>query len=425
MRIVKHLLAIIFLVSFNYSFSQEEISDKLKEYEKASLNKKMELFFYFFQKFETDQKDSVLYYVNDLLSEGIKNKNKDAIALANFGIGPYLLGHSLFEEAEAKLEKAKKYYHSIQNDTMLADVYNSFGNSAFLQGNIAQAELYYNKSAEHALESGDERFKMLSSFNLSRIYLNQGKVEEAKKMIQDYIDFYLTEGSMRKLAAAYGLMGQLYVDQHEHKTAIDYFTRSMESGLTAGSMPSVANGYTNLAIAEYLSGELQKSEQYFQLALAYRQKAGNKYYIAEGYYNLGDFYFGTGNLDSAIVNYSNSIQIAEESGNLQGQKDALVELSSVYGTLKLKDKQIETLKKIILIQDKLAKQQSYKEIIALKLSYINSEKEAISTGGIREDQLHNQVAKYQSIFNNWVLIVISCIAGLVLFLYFFKRASKR
>lgn len=425
MRIVKHLLTIIFLVSFNYSFSQEELSDKLKEYEKASLNKKMELFFYFFQKFETDQKDSVLYYVNDLLSEGIKNNNKDAIALANFGNGSYLLSHSLFEEAEAKLEKAKKHYHSVENDTMLADVYNSIGNSAFLQGNIAQAELYYDKSAAHAFESGDERFKMLSSFNLSRIYLNQGKVEEAKKMIQDYIDFYLAEGSMRKLAAAYGLMGQLYVDQHEHKAAIDYFTRSMESGLTAGSMPSVANGYTNLAIAEYLSGELQKSEQYFQLALAYRQKAENKYYIAEGYYNLGDFYYGTGNLDSAIVNYSNSIQIAEESGNLQGQKDALVELSSVYGTLNLKDEQIEALKKIILIQDKLAKQQSYKEINALKLSYINSEKEAISTGGIREDQLHNQVAEYQSIFNNWVLIVISCIAGLVLFLYFFKRSSKR
>src|SRR5690554_862988 len=165
MKQVKYLISVSFLILFNLSFGQESISDKLKEYETSSLDKKMELFFYFFQKFESDQKDSVLYYVNDLISEGIENKNHDAIALANFGIGPYLLSHSLFDEAEAKLERAKRHYQKVENDTMLADVYNTLGNSAFLQGKLAQAELLYGKSVNHALSSGVERFKMISTFN--------------------------------------------------------------------------------------------------------------------------------------------------------------------------------------------------------------------------------------------------------------------
>lgn len=425
MKQVKYLISVSFLIVFNLSFGQESISDKLEEYETSSLDKKMDLFFYFFQKFESDQKDSVLYYVNDLISEGIVSKNHDAIALANFGIGPYLLSHSLFDEAEAKLERAKRHYQKVENDTMLADVYNTLGNSAFLQGKLAQAEMFYDKSINHALASGVDRFKMISTFNLSRIYLNQGKVEEAKKMIQDYIDFNFADGSMRFLAAGYGLMGQLYLNQNDNQEAIDYFTRSMESGLTAGYMPAVANGYTNLAIVEYISDEMEKSEQYFHLALAYRQKAGDKFYISEGYYNLGDFYYGTAKFDSAIVNYAYSLKIAEESNNLSGQKDALAALDAVYDTLDQKDDQIAILKKLLLTQEEFAKQQSYKEINALKLSYAQSEKEAINTGGIREDQLQNKVVEYQSVFNNWIWVVFSCIALLLVFGYFFKRSKSK
>ncbi|PWH85384.1 tetratricopeptide repeat protein [Brumimicrobium oceani] len=425
MKQIKIWISFSFLILFNLSYAQESISDKLEEYETSSLDRKMELFYYFFYKFESDQKDSVLYYVNDLISEGIRNKNQNAIALANLGIGPYLLSNSLFEEAEAKLKKAKKHYHKVENDTMLAEVYINLGNSSYLQGKFTEAEMLYNKSAEFAQASGDKRFQMLSVFNLSRIYLNQGRVEEAKRMIQEYIDFNLSNGAMRKLAAAYGLMGQLYLNQSDNAQAIDYFTRSMESGLTAGYMPAVANGYTNLAIVEYVSGNMRKAEQYFQLALAYRQKAADKFYIAEGYYNLGDFFYGVAKFDSSIVNYAYSLKVAEESNNLQGQIDALYALDAVYDTLNEKDNQIAILKKLLVTEKKQATHQSYKEINALKLSYAQSEKEAINNGGIREDQLQSKVVEYQSIFSNWVWVVFCCVALLFVFVFFFKRSTSK
>lgn len=298
------------------------------------------------------------------------------------------------------------------------------GVSAFLQGDVSQAEFYYNKSADFALASGEDRFIMLSIINLSRIYVIQDNFEKAEKAIDEYIDFMLKDAAMKRLAAAYGLKGQLYLDQGKNEKAIEYFTQSMETGLTAGNMTSVANGYTNLAIAEYLSNDFQKSEQYFQLALAYRIKGKDKYYIAEGYYNLGDFYYRTSNLDSAILNYKNSLKIAEESNNLNGKEDALEQLNLIYDTLNQYGNQIATLKEMLVIQKELSNRQSYKAISALKLSYEHSKKVAINTGGIREDQLFSQVEEYQSIFDNWMWIVFICILAFSVFIYFFKRSSK-
>lgn len=425
MKYVKSLILFICIIQFNVLYAQEELDVKLKEYESASLEKKMELFFYFFQKFDSDQQDSVLFYVKDLQSEGIEKKNESAIALANYGLTPYLLNNSLFEEAEEKLEKAKKYYLKVQNDTMLADVYNAFGNASYLQGNIPQAEWYYNESSKYANASGERRFQLLSTLNLARIYMGQEKYDEAKKMIQEYASFMLADGNMRKLAGAHGLMGQLYLNQEKHEKAIEFFTKSMESGLAAGSMKVVANGYTNLAIAEYFSGEKEKSEQYFQLALAYRLKDGDKYYVAEGYFNLGDFYFGTSNIDSAIVNYSNSLKVAESSDNSQGQKDALMQMNLIYDTLNQYQNQINVLQKLIKVQEKIAKKQSYNEIKALKSSFKQTHRETINTGGIREDHLQGKVANYQSIFNHWVWVVFICIVGLALFIFAFRRFSKK
>lgn len=424
MKQVKYFILFVLLSVFNFSFSQFDLDNKLKEYETASLERKIQLFHSFCQRFDAHQKDSVLYYVNDLLNEGIEKKNEDAIALANYGLAPYLQDNSFFEEADEKTEKAIKHFHKVQNDTMLSDAYNSLGNSSFLQGNIDQAEFYYNKSFDFAVASGDVRFKMLPNFNLGRIYMNQGKFAQAEKMIREYIEFMLGAGDMKNLSSAYGLMGQLYLNQEKYTEAIKNFTRSMESGLAAGSMRAVANGYTNLAIAEFFSGEKDKSEQYFQLALAYRKKEANNYYIAEGYYNLGDFYYGTERLDSAIVNYSNSLRYAEDSKNLTGQKDALSQLSLIYDSLNQVQDQIVILKKLIITQELLAKQQSFKEINVLRSSFVQSQKEAVNTSGIREDQLQGKVVEYQTIFNNWMWIIIACVIVLTVFIYFFKRSAN-
>jgi tetratricopeptide (TPR) repeat protein len=426
---MERLKILIFILLFSLSSTlkaQEDISKQLKEYATANVDRKVDLFFLFFNKVREIEKDSVLYYVRDLQKEGVKNMREDAIAMANYGLAPYLQDNSLFEEATQKLNKAALYYKKVRNDTMLAETYNALGNTSYLEGKIDNAELFYQESKKYAERSGEERFLMISLPNLAKLDIRKEKYKEGHAKIQRYIKFLKESGasSIRRLAAAHGLMGQLYLDQAMYAEAIEEYTRSMEYGLTVGSMKTVANGYTNLAIVEFFSENYDRSEQYFRLALAYRIKDNDKFYIAEGYYNLGDFYSGTGKMDSAIVNYQKSLEQGKEFNNLHAQKDALVQISGVYESQNKQGKQIEILKQIIDLQSKINKQQNGSELAALKMSYEQTFSETINIGGMREEELQSKIGDYQSIFNNWIVFAVICILGLIVFVFYMKKRSK-
>src|SRR5690554_2440607 len=218
---------------FNSLNAQEEIHESLVEYETADLDRKIDLFFFFYDYVIENEEDSILYYIEDLQTEGRKHKREDAIAMANYGILPYLQDNSLYEEAIEKVSKTIADYKKVENDTMLSDAYNSMGNTFFLQGKIDKAEYLYHESAKFAKRSGIEKFFMMAVSNLARIDIQREKYDEAELKIERYIQFLKeSNGSMKKLAAAYGLLGQLYLNQNDLENAIVSFTKSMEYGLT-------------------------------------------------------------------------------------------------------------------------------------------------------------------------------------------------
>ncbi|WP_165779218.1 tetratricopeptide repeat protein [Brumimicrobium salinarum] len=422
---MKQLLTFLFafaVLSFGEMKAQENIDTYLESYETANVDHKLKLFFHFYSKLNTIDKDTILYYINDLQREGVKNKREDVIAMTNFGLAPYLQNNSLFDEASTRLKSAVKYYKKVQNDTMLSNCYNVLGSIYFLSGNIDKAETYFNESYRYGVIAGAERFQMLPIFNLARIKLERGDFEEAKKDLERYISYLKREkGMTRKLASAFALMGQLYLNQQEYDKALVNFTTSMEHSLTVGVLKTVANGYTNLAIVEFYSENYERSEQYFQLALSYRIKDNDKYYIAEGYYNLGDYYMGVNLMDSALINYQRSLKVGEEFGNLVVQKDALLQISNVYETLGNTDLQIATLKEIIKLQDELKKEQKSKDLMALKVSHDQSLTEVLNNGDIREEELKSQVVRYNAIFNNWLIVGGFILLGSIVIVFLLLR----
>lgn len=423
MRILtRTFLCIIFCLYGFTSIAQDDVDKQLREYDSANLDQKIRLFHFVNLRIK---KDSLLYFIKDLQKEGIKNHRDDALAMANFGMGAYLQLSSLFSESEKKLNKALIYYKNVGNDTMTADAYNLLGNTAFLKGNMSRAEVLYLKSSKYAKKSRNKNFEMLSVFNLGKIYIQQGKNDQAKKNIQGYIDF-LENGKTKfhSLANAYGAMGQLNMNQEDYDQAIKDFNNSMEYGLMVGNMKTIANGYTNLGIVEYISNNFERSEQYFRLALAYRMKDEDKHSIAEGYYNLGDFYSGIDKNDSAIVNYQKSAKVAESTNNPKTQVDALVQLSVIYNYLGKKDKEIKVLMNIISLQDDISKKQNEEVLRALGLSFNQSMEEVRNVGEVREEKLQNRLGKYSSIFNNWMLITILGIVALIVLIYFIRKKNR-
>src|SRR5690554_6204802 len=151
----------------------------------------------------------------------------------------------------------------------------------------------------------------------------------------------------------------------------------------------------------------------------------NLFYISEGYYNLGDYFYGIGKLDSALTNYQLSVDAAKEGNNLLFQKDGLVQISSIYDSLKKHEEHVLVLKQIVDIQDELSKQRFSEEFKALKMSYEQSYNEAISIGGMREQELETKVGAIESVFNNWLVISVLCFLGFMTFIFLLKRSKNK
>lgn len=420
MRALQYVLIFVFGALLSSTVSSQELDNQIRKYQSGTVDEKISLIMNFYNLLPSIKKDSVLYFIEDLQNAGIENDRDDAIAMSNYIFGHYLNDNSLFSESLRTLEDAEEYYQFKENDSMLAVVSNAIGNNYFLQSERKKAEEYYLSSIEQGRRSKITKFEALSFANLARIYISQEKYEEAKKLLDEYVELNEDESNIRNLGTAYGLYGQLYLNQQDFNEAIKQLEQSMEYNLATGNNELIGNGYTNLAIAAYYKNDLDRAKNYFNLALAYREKSGTAYHIAESHFNIGDFFFGTNQLDSAEYAYKRSLKVARQSDNLVGVKDALMQLSVLYDSLSLYDKESEMLREYIDVTEDLNNEKISRELASLRLNFEqNLEKQEYLTAQ-REDELRSQIRDVSTVWDYWIWIVLVCvltIAGFVLVSY--------
>lgn len=423
-KTIRLIVLILWMGLCQKSNAQSDISGYLKSYDTASINKKIQLFHYFYNQLGQLRDDTLMYYINDLRRLGVKNERRDAIAMADYGMIPYLQENALHDQAINRLSSALAYYKTVQNDSMLSGVYNAFGVTYYLQGNYIEAEVYYKKSMQVAQSPYVQDYRQQAIYNLSILYINEGKYIQAGQLLDGYIAYMDSVENKKKLASAYGMLGQLHLNENKIDLAISNFNESINYGLSTQKLSLIANSYTNMGIAEYLSENYLRAESYFRLALKYRKKKGISKKVSEAYYNLGDLFYGLENLDSAIVNYQTALFFSKEAKDLVGQKDALTQLAIVYATQKQLPKQIEVLEQIIQLQKEINKQQSDKKMAALIANFNQKSITLKDKGAKREQKLYSQIFDYQSLFNRWLLVLIAVIVGALTITYVLKKKQK-
>ena len=417
---------LILLLFFSGVFvSAQDSEEFIEEYEKGGVDSKMEILFGHYSELESINKDSILYFIKDLQSVGIDKGREDAIAMSNYYFGHFLNDNGLLDEAEKKILESIKFYKFQENDTMLSAAYNALGNTEYLEGNYGGAEEYYLKSYEYGKISGKDKFKLLSSANLSRIYIYQKKYEKAKKILNDYIEYNKSISNYRNVGAGYGLYGQLYMNQNDFEKATEYLERSMEFNLSTGNSKLIGNGYTNIAIASFLKEDFKRAEEYFQLALSYRMEAGDGYFIAEGYFNLGDYYLELKELDSALYFYNESFDIAFDNDNKIGMVDALGQIAKAHELQGDYRMQAKSLKEYIKLQDEINSEKLSNELSILRISFEEDLKQQSFIGNQREEKLRGQIAEVSTIWDYWVWIVLIGLLTLSGIVYFSLNKRKK
>jgi tetratricopeptide (TPR) repeat protein len=409
-----HKLTLLFFsFVFVFSMSASNDLDELTEiYSASSTDEKFGIAHRLFFVLEIQDIDSCMYYISDLQDIGIREGREDLIALSNYFYGWFLSKKSIYNEALKKFESAAKYFDYSGNDTLFSEVTNAIGNNFFLQGELLKAETNYLKAIQIAEKANSEAFMLIPYPNLARVYMQQGKNEEAEKLLDDYIQFYSQLGRLKQQANAISVKGQLYLNIGKIPEATRLFEQSLEYSLSLGSNRQIAHGLTNMAIASFYAGKPEKALDYFRNALEIRQRDGDAFFLAEAYFNMGDYYIETEVYDSALFYYDLSLQTAKGSSNKIGIVDALKNIAEVYAAMGQVGKQVEFLQLLLTAKEDQYKEKVDQELSILRASFSATERENEFYSALRERELQARLNGMHRFQEYWIWILIVLIFGL-------------
>lgn len=421
MRYLKVIFLIIVLPCWIFP---QNIDSLINAFEKGDLDEKIAVMDKLYPALDRINTDSTFYFIEKMQAASIAAERKDGLAFTNIYFANFLITKSLYEEAQQKLLAAEDYFSYVENDSALADVYNTAGISHLIQGNLASAEEGFLRSIAHGKKAENPDYAVFSLSNLSRVYMRQKNYDKAEETISYYLDYYKNRNNNINIGTGYGLLGQLEMDQGNYNVASEHFERSLEVNLSAGYPLLVANGYTNMAIACFYNKDYDRSEQYFNLALSYRKSAGNDFFISESLHNLGDFYQGTENYEKALSYYEKVISLADSTNSKLAKLDAIREVANVHQALGDYKHQAAALESFIQVNDEVSKEKISKELSLLRFSY-EQEREKLALERLkREESLKSQVLDVQRTWNYWFWILIALIAFSIVFYFWKSRKMK-
>ncbi len=423
---MRYLIILLFTFSFySYGLSESKLDTLVPLFLESDTDEQIEILFIIQPELERMNVDSLLYFLDIIYVSAEQENRSDVLAFYEYFFGSYLSAKGMQEAALQKYYVSLPFFQEENNDTILAILHNLIGNAYLKDGKLDLSEENYLLSTSYGKKSGVPKFEYFSFSNLFRVYLAQGRDEEAKEIIDLFIRFYQNDGNSRNLATGYGLLGQYYLNQGELENAVMNYERSLELNLADGAPLLVANGYTNMAIASFYQEDYLRAKQYFKLALSYREMVGLDFYTIESYHNLGDYFHGLSEYDSALVYYNKAAELATSSKNTKLLVDAYTEISDVYATLKMFEKQANTLQEIVLLNKKLYSEKSSSELAAMRVLF-EKDKEALKRlTSQREEALQAKVASVKSNWNTWIWVFTGCCLFLIFIVYYTKQKSKQ
>lgn len=430
------LTSIVFSIFDVYSTEQPQKGIDFATYLNAKTNDQKIVVFYdeFIYKSgaENIDSDTLLFFIKDIYSVGVQEKNLLPISYAAFVYGRFFYNKQQYNEAEQWLQYTINVLDGRDQDSLMIEPVSLLGNIYYFKGELSNAKKLHEKALEHGKiiseKTGDLKFEMFAQLNLSKIELAYGHNDKVIKQALEAVDFFSERRALPRLSNAYGIIGEAYMAKNEHQAAIENFIKATEYSLAIDDFLFIANAYTNLGIAEFYSGNFERTGEYFKLALNYRIKDGSIYKIAEAYYNLADYYTTLEEpqyVDSAFSNYYKTIEYAEKGNFLGLKKEALHQIASVYETIGQKDLQEEVLQKMIELQEAISKSEIESRNASAEIGFKQNDIEMIDTSDFEANRLDENQSALINPKTSRVIFVANLIVLLLVVFYIYRRKKRK
>lgn len=162
------------------------------------------------------------------------------LALSSLGIAHTMKRN--FSDAEKYFRKA------LQVNPGLTEVHNYLGTIYMEMGNTEKAEAEYRR----ALQDENYKSKELPLFNLAKLYMEQDKLKEALRLVDQALNHNTS------LTMAWNLKAQIYEKEGDFLQAISSYQRALKTS------PGNSSVNFNLAVAYFKNGEFSQAKRIFQ-----------------------------------------------------------------------------------------------------------------------------------------------------------------
>lgn len=362
------LQLLIYFFCGNLLLASTEFGDFREE---RNIHSKSQKALVLWEKYVSNSIDSLNILGIELLRSAKKKESNFGIAIANRILGCYDVRTGKIDRGIRLLTASKNYFVSRNDNELICESMNELGIAYFLNGDFETAKSFFQSSLKFGKESPIETNGFLAQINLAKVYAEQGKISEAKFLIQDYIQQANILKKWESVSNGYSLLGDMAINSNRIRTAKNYIVKQSHYANKAKSALYITRAINNQAILAYYEGNLDESLRLFQEVLIRRKKENFAFNIYDAYFNLASFHY-TKNLGLALKYVDSCFQIVKENKLLKQELEVYE-----WRYQHFKDGENECL--IDSMKTVISDLEKRNEIVRKELKLIDSSKEVASS----------------------------------------------
>ncbi len=240
--------------------------------------------------------------------------------------GKIIFSFNEFSNAIISFDMATKYFHSIDEQPLLAQSYLKIGTIHRIKHNLEDALSYLKEALQLFIEQGD-RINLAKAYSeVGNCYVAQGKLTLSYEFHRKCLKLEEENNNPAGIAFAYYNLGGVSTRNGHLDSALEFLEKSLTIREEIGDQSGVASSYKMVGDVYSDRGELDLALEHYNKSLELREKLNAEGEIAQSLHDIGKIYHKLGNIEDALSHYKRSLNVFLKIKNGMWASESLLNL---------------------------------------------------------------------------------------------------
>jgi len=417
-------LIIIFLIFYNFLFSQTRLDSLQTQLGKATGLEKVDILNELAQTYKKNLPEKTMEYGNKALelSKIIDYKKGEAQALNNIATA-YYISSEYNKSIEIFLE-ALYIFEEIEDKKNIAQMLNNIGLTYNVLSKYEISLDYHLKSLKIREEIQDKEGIAASLNNIGNINWETMNHDSALEYYEKSLKIYEEIDNKDGIAITSNNMGNIFFVLKKYDQSSECFIKSLKIYEELNNKYGIAAASNNIAFVFKVSEDYKKALKYSFKSLKTSEEMEEKAGIANTLNNIGELYFLLENYDEAFSYFQKSMKLAREIEAKSLLKNSYQSLSNLYLIKEDYYEALEYYKLYTEVKDSIFTEESSNKIAEMQTKYETEKKEKENEILKKDNDIQKlEINKQQNLRNSF--IVISILVLILAFVIYTRYRSKQ